>query len=1016
MKRMLINATQKEELRVALVDGQKLYDLDIEAGTREQKKSNIYKGKITRLEPSLEAAFVDFGAERHGFLPLKEISREYFRDTRKLQKPNIKDMLSEGQEVIVQVDKEERGNKGAALTTFISLAGRYLVLMPNNGKSGGISRRIEGEERDQLKEAMAALNMPKAMGVIIRTAGVGRTPEELQLDLDYLVQFWDSIKNAADNRPAPFLIYQESNVVIRAVRDYLREDIGEVLIDDKEVHQEALNFIRSVMPNFESKIKFYQDDIPLFNRYQIESQIETAFQREVKLPSGGSIVIDPTEALVSIDINSSKATRGVDIEETALQTNLEAADEISRQLRLRDIGGLIVIDFIDMTPVKNQRDVENRMKDALEVDRARVQIGKISRFGLLEMSRQRLRPSLGETRNETCPRCKGQGSIRGVESLSLSIMRLLEEEGYKDRTAEVRAICPNSVATYLLNEKRSQLAEIEKRNDFKIVIIPSPTMETPHFDVQRIRDDNPNLNDISYEIRSDADDIDQHELLIPAREAVREQAVVKAPMMTAPVPAVSKTVPDTYEKPSFRSRLKKGFSKLFGGGNESPAANDSSMTGRITTAEVPQIRESRPERAQPVTRGNDENRPRQDVRRNRNDSRSGTGAGREENPDRINRQGRDNRGSTPERSNPLRENRESRDGRGNRQKDGNRDPASNINRESGRDTINRDGRSREVAAQKDSRDTKDPSISTPVASAREKDSQGSKENRPGGSSRSEFSRPRRDRSQPRQERRDNPAALSVVPVTQRTGNQQSALSSGKDAAVTDTGLLVNTSLVYATQEMSNIIAAETAQNLQQAAISLEHSNVSTSVEDSLPANTEQPAPFYSPENEPGIEPSTTNPLTGADSVWKPIMKSFDDSNAEQLAAADIEGNDNRVSTNLVADGAPAGEPIIRAIQPAFTFSEGDTQRSEAATISNLAVTDISSKPAEALSGGPEAMGGTPEEKKQYAEESAKRASNDPREIRRRQMLEAERNDPAVPAYSRAAEKAEATGAANNSDD
>ena len=445
MKRMLINATQPEELRVALVDGQRLYDLDIESGAREQKKANIYRGKITRVEPSLEAAFVDFGAERHGFLPLKEISREYFvKDVS--GRPSIKEVLKEGQEVIVQVDKEERGNKGAALTTFISLAGRFLVLMPNNPRAGGISRRIEGDDRSQLKDAMGQLTVPDKMGLIVRTAGIGRSPEELQWDLDYLVQVWESITTEAGKRSAPFLIYRESNVIIRAMRDYLRQDIGEVLIDSPEIHAEALAFIRQVMPSYQQKIKLYADEVPLFSRFQIESQIETAYQREVKLPSGGSIVIDHTEALVSIDINSARATRGSDIEETALQTNSEAADEIARQLRLRDIGGLVVIDFIDMGPARNQREVENRMRDALKLDRARVQIGRISRFGLMEMSRQRLRPSLGETSGVVCPRCNGQGTIRDVRSLSLSIMRLIEEEAMKERSAQIRPILPVPVA------------------------------------------------------------------------------------------------------------------------------------------------------------------------------------------------------------------------------------------------------------------------------------------------------------------------------------------------------------------------------------------------------------------------------------------------------------------------------------------------------------------------------------------------------------------------------------------
>ncbi|HAM75230.1 MAG TPA: ribonuclease E, partial [Alcanivorax sp.] len=491
MKRMLINASHPEEVRVALVDGQRLYDLDIEHRTREQKKANIYKGKITRIEPSLEAAFVDFGAERHGFLPLKEISRQYFqKDPKDIQgRINIKDVIKEGQEIIIQVDKEERGNKGAALTTFISLAGRYLVLMPNNPRAGGISRRIEGEERQQLKEALGSLDIPDEMGVIVRTAGLGRGAEELQWDLNYLLKLWGSIAEASETRKAPFLVYQESNVIIRAIRDYLRKDIGEVLIDSEKVYNEAQAFVQQVMTDFQHKLKLYNDDTPLFSRYQIESQIETAFEREVKLPSGGSIVIDPTEALVSIDINSSRATKGADIEETALQTNLEAAEEIARQLRLRDIGGLIVVDFIDMGPARNQREVENRMRDALEADRARIQLGRISRFGLLELSRQRLRPSLGETSSIVCPRCDGLGHIRDVKSLALSILRLIEEEVMKERTGEIQAQVPVAVATYLLNEKRPVLREIESIHKVRVLIIPNPNLETPHFQVERIRDD-----------------------------------------------------------------------------------------------------------------------------------------------------------------------------------------------------------------------------------------------------------------------------------------------------------------------------------------------------------------------------------------------------------------------------------------------------------------------------------------------------------------------------------------------
>jgi ribonuclease E len=489
MKRMLINATQPEELRVALVDGQKLFDLDIEVPSRGQKKSNIYKGKITRVEPSLEAAFVDYGAERHGFLPLKEVARSYFKEgaTAGGGRVSIKDALSEGQEVIVQVEKEERGNKGAALTTFTSLAGRYLVLMPNNPRAGGVSRRIEGEDRNLVRDAMAQLEIPSDMGLIVRTAGIGRIAEELQWDLDYLLHLWDSIFKASEERAAPFLIYQESNVIIRALRDHLRSDIGEILIDDAEIFQRATEFMTQVMPHNLKKLKRYDDPVPLFSRYQIESQIETAFQREVSLPSGGAIVIDHTEALLSIDINSARATKGSDIEETALNTNLEAADEVARQLRLRDLGGLVVIDFIDMQPTRHQREVENRLRDALRIDRARVQVGRISRFGLMEMSRQRLRPSLGESSQIVCPRCMGQGTVRGVESLALSILRILEEEAMKDKTGRVIAHVPVDVGTYLLNEKREILVTLEQRHKLGVTLIPTPTLETPHYEIKRVR-------------------------------------------------------------------------------------------------------------------------------------------------------------------------------------------------------------------------------------------------------------------------------------------------------------------------------------------------------------------------------------------------------------------------------------------------------------------------------------------------------------------------------------------------
>ncbi|TMP39050.1 ribonuclease E, partial [Pseudoalteromonas rubra] len=575
MKRMLINATQQEEMRVALVDGQRLYDLDIESPGHEQKKANIYKGKITRIEPSLEAAFVDYGAERHGFLPLKEIAKTYFPSGYTFNgRPNIKDVIKEGQEVIVQVDKEERGQKGAALTTFISVAGSYLVLMPNNPRAGGISRRIEGDERIELKEALSRLNLPKGMGLIVRTAGVGKSFEELEYDLKALLVHWEAIQNAADSGKAPFLIHQESNVIFRAIRDYLRRDIGEILIDKARVFEEAKAHIERFRPDFINRVKLYQNDVPLFTHYQIESQIESAFQREVRLPSGGSIVIDPTEALTSIDINSSKATKGGDIEETALNTNLEAADEIARQLRLRDLGGLIVIDFIDMTPPRHQREVENRLKDAVRADRARVQIGKISRFGLLEMSRQRLRPSLGEASQHTCPRCDGQGTIRSNESIALSILRLIEEEAIKENTAQVNAQVPVKVGSYLLNEKRRAVQRIEKRHNCDVVIIPNQHMETPHYDVVRLRkDDVP--ESVSYEqVVTPEVEVAAAPIAAPI---VKEEPVLKGVAMPtapapAPQPAEATKQPQSQKKVAeeagLLSRIGKWLKGLFGSEEE----------------------------------------------------------------------------------------------------------------------------------------------------------------------------------------------------------------------------------------------------------------------------------------------------------------------------------------------------------------------------------------------------------------------------------------------------------------
>jgi len=543
MKRILINATQPEELRVAMVDGQKLDNFDIETAARKQMKSNIYKGKITRIEPSLEAAFIDFGVDRHGFLPLKDVVRSYFKADaeesaeKKPVRRSIKDVLQEGQEIIIQVDKEERGNKGAALTTFISLAGRYLVLMPNNPRAGGVSRRIEGDDRSDAREALSALQIPTGMGLILRTAGVNKTVDELKWDLAYLLQLWQAIETSSKQCLAPILIYQESNVIIRAIRDYLREDISEIIVDNPEIYRDASKFMQQIMPQHVNKVKLYQDKVPLFTRYQIESQIESAFQREVKLPSGGAIVLDHTEALLSIDINSARATKGVDIEETALNTNLEAVDEIARQLRLRDVGGLVVIDFIDMLSHKNQREVESRMKEALKMDRARVQVGRISRFGLLEMSRQRLRPSLGESSQIVCPRCSGQGAIRSVESLSLSILRLMEEEAMKDKTGKIIAQVPVEVATYLVNEKRQATFEIESRQRINIVLIPNPNMETPKYDVQRVRQDDKKefgSHKASYQLITKAQEVVVDNYRAPIKQESSEEPTVKDVVHTTP--------------------------------------------------------------------------------------------------------------------------------------------------------------------------------------------------------------------------------------------------------------------------------------------------------------------------------------------------------------------------------------------------------------------------------------------------------------------------------------------------
>ena len=542
MKRMLFNATQQEELRVAIVDGQKLIDIDIETTGREQRKSNIYKGVITRIEPSLEACFVNYGEERHGFLPFKEVARSYFREGVDVRNASIRDALREGQEIMVQVEKEERGNKGAALTSFVSLAGRYLVLMPNNPRGGGVSRRVEGEDRQELRETMDKLDLPQGMSVIARTAGIGRNVDELQWDLNYLMQLWSAIDGASKAASGAFLIYQESSLVIRAIRDYFQPDIGEILIDTDDIYEQAQQFMSHVMPDMVQRVKRYRDDVPLFSRFQIEQQIESAYSRTVPLPSGGAIVIDHTEALVSVDVNSARATRGSDIETTAFNTNLEAAEEVARQLRLRDLGGLIVIDFIDMENSKNQREIENRLKDALHYDRARVQMGKISRFGLMELSRQRLRPSLSEGSHVTCPRCNGTGHIRDTDSSALQVLRIIQEEAMKENSAAIHVQVPVDVAAFLLNEKRGEILKIETRHRVSVVLIPNKHLETPHYKLERIKHDDPRLDDMpsSYTMAEEADTDVGYSKRKQEESKPRQEAVVKSITPDQPAPVVER--------------------------------------------------------------------------------------------------------------------------------------------------------------------------------------------------------------------------------------------------------------------------------------------------------------------------------------------------------------------------------------------------------------------------------------------------------------------------------------------
>ncbi|HFC6787002.1 TPA: Rne/Rng family ribonuclease [Neisseria meningitidis] len=579
MKRMLFNATQAEELRVAIVDGQNLLDLDIETLGKEQRKGNIYKGIITRIEPSLEACFVDYGTDRHGFLPFKEVSRSYFRDYEG-GRARIQDVLKEGMEVIVQVEKDERGNKGAALTTFISLAGRYLVLMPNNPRGGGVSRRIEGEERQELKAAMAQLDIPNGMSIIARTAGIGRSAEELEWDLNYLKQLWQAIEEAGKAHHDPYLLFMESSLLIRAIRDYFRPDIGEILVDNQEVYDQVAEFMSYVMPSNVGRLKLYQDHTPLFSRFQIEHQIESAFSRSVSLPSGGAIVIDHTEALVSIDVNSARATRGADIEDTAFKTNMEAAEEVARQMRLRDLGGLVVIDFIDMENPKHQRDVENVLRDALKKDRARVQMGKLSRFGLLELSRQRLKPALGESSHVACPRCAGTGVIRGIESTALHVLRIIQEEAMKDNTGEVRAQVPVDVATFLLNEKRAELFAMEERLDVNVVLIPNIHLENPHYEINRIRtDDVEEDGEPSYKrVAEPEEDESAKPFGGEKAKAARPEPAVKGVRHTSPAPTAA---PE--KKTSWWDSFKAWLKRIFGG-SETQAASAAETSEKRSTA------------------------------------------------------------------------------------------------------------------------------------------------------------------------------------------------------------------------------------------------------------------------------------------------------------------------------------------------------------------------------------------------------------------------------------------------
>ncbi len=903
MKRMLINASQKEEFRVALVDGQRLYDLDIENRTRVQKKANIYKGKITRVEPSLEAAFVDFGAERHGFLPLKEISRQYFKSDapRQSDKTTIKDLIAEGTEVIVQVEKEERGNKGAALTTFISLAGRYLVLMPNNPKAGGISRRIEGDDRSEIREALRTLTIPDSMGLIVRTAGVGKEHDELQWDLDYLLALWDSIQEAGAQRAAPFLVFAESNVIIRTMRDYLRKEIGEVLIDTEESHAEALSFIQQVMPQYESRIKLYDDKLPLFNRYQIEAQIESAFEREVTLPSGGSVVIDPTEALISIDINSSRATRGADIEETALNTNLEAADEIARQLRLRDMGGLVVIDFIDMTSNRNQREVENRMREALESDRARVQVGRISRFGLLEMSRQRLRPSLGETQAIVCPRCSGQGTIRDIESLSLSLLRIIQEEANKEKSLEVKATVPLVVSSYLLNEKRSALSEIETQSKTRVVIVPNPEMQTPHYEIVGV-----NRLSETYEVDATSEPAAAAQKVTPNTEqpAVQKPAVSNAP------PARTSS-----EEKGFFQALFSGLASLFSGSpkEESPKTKTPAQQRRGNRNS-----RSRNQRGQQSGTDRNSNQSRRDKRDARDDENQNTRAQKRRKPQGKADKEHNGRGS----------------GEGQRQE---REPKQGkSNRDQNRRRRSSHGESDQIQNQSESPSTHDDNTATEKSAQRR-----SGERRP------------RNTSQRRRGPRPQEAAHETRPSEDTFGT---ATAGAKEQPTNTQGIPATRQEVQrATLEVTteNIAAAETPMSAKNA--NPDNTIMSETAPEKSPSADERPMNAAASSQPADSKSTRTN--TGAQAPTGETKRTHEPDSADRPPTGNLsERSDQSASTHETRaeptkpDTPPVMETVPATADKATNTSGQGTEESQNKTSAPAEQPDESGRPTSAANG------------------------------------------------------------------